>query len=145
MIDPIVSVDEHTYIYGVWAGPAEGGSVMVTLYRLPDETLLARGRLRVHNDDKLFASADEKHAFQLVAKKGAAVNLFRRRVAGKIRTTVRGLAADRERGRAHVKELMWIPVYGDSDDLLKAMQDAAMKDGRLSISVQSYEQQGDPA
>jgi hypothetical protein len=128
-LDPIVLVDENTYIHGAWYGGAgPGATIMVTLYRPEDSPLLARGRIRVHNDDKLFGSEDTKHLIEAVARPGAKASLFRRKVASKLRQIQRKMGE-------HNPVLTWVPVNGNSEVFVRAMERAALKDGSFRVGM----------
>jgi hypothetical protein len=131
--NPVVSVDEDSYVYGVWVGPAgPEASVLVTLYKTEGGPL-ARGRVRIHRDDKLFGSEDEKHVFELRGKKGASPHIFRRRAASRIRALVKDFG-DRESARA----LKWIPVNGNAEAMVEALERAALKDESFSLGIQMF-------
>lgn len=135
-LDPIVSIDETTYVHGVWTAPCGNGSIMVTLYRPADGYLLARGRVRIHADDKLIGSQDYKQAFQFRARrKNTKPVLFRRKVASKLRRTIRDIGSADD-----ARALVWIPVHGDGKALVEALERAAER-GVVDIAYQRFDRE----
>jgi hypothetical protein len=132
-LSPVLTIDESTYVFGVFLGSVPAGGLMMTIYRLPDERLVARGRIRVHRDDKLWNSEDVKHVLSLTSRPGTSPGMFKTKVLRKLRRLVRELKS--------TEPLSWVPVHGDGEALVKALERAALKDSNLRIS---YMQKDDP-
>jgi hypothetical protein len=132
-LNPIVSMGEDDYVFGVWFGSYPEGSLMVTLYRLEDQRLYARGRVRVHMDDKLMGSADEKHVIEVPpSSPGASPEIFKGKVQRRLRRLLRELKGG---------GLTYLPVHGHADALVGAMERHAMKSDSLRVSITKFDQE----
>lgn len=94
------------------------------------DVLYARGRARIHRDEKLWGSADAKHVIEERARRGASPDLFKRRCASQIRRAVRALGGD---------DLIWVPVHGDAEAMIDALQRAGAENSNVSVGVVRYD------